>query len=464
MKILIIGAGPGGYTAAFRACALGMDVVLVEKKAVGGACLNVGCIPTKTLWKAADLVSAQEEGAGYGVLYEAPVIDGPTLYSKKDAVVEQMQAGILHLAKSHSNLDLVYGAASFVGKKKVQVETSEGLVTFEPDAVIIATGAASASIPISGKDLSRVLDSDALLSLGTLPDSLVVIGGGVIGIEFAAILNRLGVEVSLLTDYLLPNSDEECAKRLSAFMKKDGVNMQVGYAATEIVETETGVKVCAKHLKRDKTLELEGDLCLMATGRRAALDGLDLDAGGIDYDRNGILVDEAFQTTVPGVYAIGDVVSGNTQLAHVASSQALDLVERLAGGESAIRLDIVPAAVFAFPELASVGATEEEIKAEGVIYKKTKLMFASNGKAVSMGQGDGFIKLLSSEEGKVLGCHILGPHASDLIHEVTLIMAQGMGIEALVATIHAHPTLSEIVMDAGHDLLGISVNAPGKRK
>lgn len=464
MKLLIIGAGPGGYTAAFRAAALDMDVVLVEKDAVGGACLNEGCIPTKTLWKAADLAGAQNAGADYGVNYHLPTIDAEVLYAKKDAVVDQMQAGILHLAKSHANLQLVYGPAAFTGPKTVQVETEEGVRTFEPDAVIIATGAATALIPIPGLDSDRVIDSEALLDLGRLPESLVVIGGGVIGVEFAAILNRLGVQVSLLTDYLLPNSDAECAKRLSAFMKKDGINMQVGYAATEVVETETGVKVLAKHLKRDKTLELEGELCLMATGRRAFYDGLGLEVAGIEFARDGILVNEAFQTSVPGVYAIGDVVSGNAQLAHVASNQALDLVERLAGGQSGINLDVVPACIFAFPELANVGATEEELKAQGVAYQKSKIMFASNGKAVSMGQAEGFVKYLYTDEGKLLGCHILGPHASDLIHEAALVMARGGDLADLATTIHAHPTLSEIVMDGAQGLLGTSVNLPGKRK
>ena len=456
-KIAVIGAGPGGYEAAIRAAQMGAEVVLIEADRPGGTCLNRGCIPTKTLWKNAEIMENIHRKAEFGLLMDECKIDPIRLNERKCEVVEKIVGGVEFLIGSYPNIEYLKGFGSFVDPHTIHVKLNDGSEKdVTADYIIIATGSKPSVPPIAGTDLPNVITSDEFLDLKEIPQELVVVGGGVIGMEFASIYAQFGSQVTVITNGVLPATDGEIQKRIPSIFKKAGIKIINKVRASEITQENGKLKVSAKRVDKDKVEEAEGTMVLLATGRKANIDGLEIEKAGVVTERGAVVTDKGFKTNVDHIYAIGDVVYGNVQLAHVASAQAIHVVEKLMGEHPEINLDIVPACTFTLPE--------EEVIAQNIPYVKSKFMFSGNGKAVSLGEADGFVKVIATEDlKKILGIHIIGPHANDLIHEGTVAMANDMGVESIGKMIHAHPTLSEAFMEAIHQLEGKSIHsAPAK--
>ncbi len=476
--LIIIGAGPGGYETAVRAAKAGLQVVVIEKEHLGGTCLNAGCIPTKCLCHEAEQPLSNSPEGESDRLREA--------IARKNEVVEKLKTGIAQLMKT-PGITLVEGEARFVDVHTVAVgkmvngEWSNG--KWEAPNIIIATGSVTKFLPIPGAHAEGVVTSTEMLNLTTLPQRLAIIGGGVIGLEFASIFQSMGSQVTVIEfcKEVLPQFDRDLAKRLRTSLKKRGIEFHTNAAAKEIrrkeqgagskeqekynsegEKQEIGVSSCplplAPYLEIDfeekgKLQSVEADLVLMAVGRAANLDSLNLADVGIETTPRGIKVDENMQTNVPGIYAIGDV-NGLIQLAHAASAQGrVALAHIISNSNSSLftlhsSLSIIPSAVFTVPEAAMVGQTEEQLEEAGIEYQSHKAMYRANGKALAMEAEDGLVKILTDTEGHILGCHILGAHASDLIHEVTLAMRLGATIHDIADTVHAHPSLSEILLAA----------------
>lgn len=431
MRLLIIGAGPGGYETAVEAAKLGLEVTLITEGPLGGTCLNEGCIPTKTFCHYAELIE-QNNKAGLDC---KPSFAATA--QRKQAVIEQLRGGIDMLLK---NVQVVHGKAQFKDSKTVVCDGQE----YTADKIIIATGSVSASLPIPGAD--SCLTSKEILDFTEVPESLCVIGGGVIGLEFASIFRSFGSEVTVL-EYcpnILPRFDVDLAKRLKQSLSKRDINIEVQAQVTGI----DGNTVT--YLKKDKEFTVQADKILMAVGRRPNTEGLNLEAAGIDYTRKGITVNDRFETSVPGIYAVGDV-TGGIMLAHAATYQGLHALNVICGQQDSIRFDLIPAAVFTMPEVATVGLTEEQCKEQELQVRCLKSFYRANGKAVSMDETDGYCKLIVSESGAILGAHLMGAHASDLIHEIAAVMNLNGTLEQLQSVIHAHPTLSEVLQSALHN-------------
>lgn len=441
-KIIIIGAGPGGYETAATAARNGFDVTLIEANEVGGTCLNEGCIPTKALCRTASLLTDLAEAAGYGVDNVSYSLNFPAVMARKEAIVAQLKSGVETLL-SIPNLRLVKGTARFVDAHTVEVAGE----TFTADYIIIATGSVSAMLPIPGHDLPGVITSREMLSLDSIPKRLCIIGAGVIGLEFASIFRTFGSEVTVVefAKEVLPHFDSDLAKRLRQSLGKRGITIETQSGVTAIEAVEGGLKVIYE--RKGKTAEVVADKVLMAVGRRANTASLNLADVGVETDRRGIVVNDRMQTSVPHIYAIGDV-NGLMMLAHAASFQGERALHAIMGRDDELRLDVMPAAVFTMPEVATVGMTEDDCKAQGVAYSAKKAFFRANGKALCLGESEGYCKLIVAEDGKLLGCHIYGPHASDLVQEACALITKNGTVEDLRNIIHTHPTLSEVVMTA----------------
>lgn len=437
--LIIIGAGPGGYECAAKAAQAGLKVIIIEKKEVGGTCLNEGCIPTKCLCRSAEVMEVARQAKTFGILTGEVKADWAQIIARKDTVVSQLVSGIHMLLKS-PQIHLVQGEARFVDAHTLAV----GDALYTAPKIIIATGSVTKFLPIEGAHAAGVLTSTDLLQAASQPASLCVIGGGVIGLEFASIFQTLGTQVSVV-EYckeILPNFDSELAKRLRMSLKKKGIVFKTGAAVRSIVSTPDGLTV--GYEEKGKTDSLSAERVLMAVGRAANVGALNLDDVGIAYTPRGINVDEHMQTNVPGIYAVGDV-NGLCQLAHAATFQSYKVLNHILGKTDGIRLDIVPAAVFTTPELASVGLTEEQCKANGLSCKVHKAFYRANGKALAMGEDEGLVKAITDENGLLLGMHIMGAHAADLIHEAAAFMQTGASLRQMQEMIHAHPTLSELL-------------------
>lgn len=454
MRITIIGAGPGGYETAVEAARKGIEVMLVSSGPVGGTCLNEGCIPTKALLRSAELCDEIAEASGFGVNVPECALDFTKAAARKDEVVTQLRSGVEFLLKNKL-ITLLRGKASLSGGKSVKVALEEGgEVTVESDYVIIATGSVSASLPIPGADLPGVITSREFLSMTELPESVCVIGAGVIGLEFASMLRSFGKEVTVL-EYcpdILPRFDTDLAKRLKQSLSKRGIKIETSAQVTSIEASPEGL--ITKYIRKEAECSVTASKVLMAVGRRPNLASLDLESAGIKATPRGVVVDQYMQTSVPGIYAIGDI-TGGYMLAHVATFQGRRALNHILAGCPSegpvdnIRLDVVPAAVFTSPEAACVGLTEDECKAGGIPVKVHKSFFRACGKAVAMGETDGFCKIVASEaDGRILGCHLFGPHASDIIQEAAALINRGATISDLQDTIHAHPTLTEVLLSA----------------
>lgn len=440
--LIIIGAGPGGYETAIAAAREGMKVVLVEAEALGGTCLNEGCIPTKCLCRSAEVADLMKEAATFGVVAESGGINLVEVMKRKNEVVAQLAAGVASLLKS-PGITLVQGKATFVGPHEVIV----GEEHFSAPHIMIATGSSAKKLPIPGADLPGVVTSREMLQLEQIPKRLCVIGGGVVGMEFASVFHSYGSEVSVVeyVKEILPSFDRDIAKRLRTALKRKGITFNVGAAVTEISKVDGGYKVA--FVSGNKEGQVEADLVLMAVGRGPRLQHLGLDEIGMQYTSRGIVVDENMQTNIEGVYAIGDV-NGICPLAHAATAQGRCALYHILGKDGAPDLQLVPAAVFTVPEVAMVGHTEETASAAGLEYSIRKAFYRANGKSLSMGESEGIVKILVGPDGLLLGAHVLGAHAADLIHELALAMHAKMGVERIQSLIHAHPSLSEILHDA----------------
>lgn len=465
-RIAIIGAGPGGYVAAIRAAQLGADVYLIENREVGGTCLNRGCIPTKTYFRNAEIMSSLKRANEFGITVDGYKLDGKALQERKQNVVNNLVTGIEKLISSYKNIEFIAGTAALKDKNTVAVELKDGgNREVEADNIIIATGSYPQMTETKGVNLEGVITSDELLALDHIPETLIVVGGGVIGLEFASIYKELGSHVILLASRILKDSDKEIGKRLTPMLKKQGIETYVDIRAKEITKEGDKLKVLAKYKEKDEEIEVAGDYVLIASGRGPLIEGLNLEGIGIESNRKGIVVNDDFETTVEGIYAIGDVNSKGIQLAHVASAQGEYVVEKIMGHNPDIVLEHFPSCVFTMNEVAQVGFTEEQLKEKGIEYKTSKFMFSANGKALSLGEPEGIVKILAGkDDNKILGVHILGAHANDLIHEGALAIANDMDASAITRTIHAHPTLSEAVHETALGLNDGAIHIAPKRK
>lgn len=437
-NLIIIGSGPGGYRAAHYAARNGLEVVVVERDQAGGTCLNCGCIPTKTLCKNAEVVNTFAQAESYGLTDVSYKIDFDKMMERKNEVVASLRSGVETLLSS-PGITLVRGQARFIDAHSVQV--GEQIIT--ADNIIIATGSSAKLIPVEGIDLPHVLTSTEMLDIDHIPHRLCIVGAGVIGMEFASIFRSLGSEVSVV-EFLkecLPTLDGDVAKRLRQSLAKRGVQFYM----------QSGVKaITPEHVifeRKGKDEQVEADTVLVATGRKANMEGLNLEAVGVETSRAGIVVDDNMQTNIAGIYAIGDV-NACMMLAHAATFQGLRAVNHILGKTDNIRLDIIPSAIFTQPEAGSVGMSEEQCKAtEGLDYVCKKGYYRSNGKALAMNETDGMVKILADKDGTILGCHIYGAHAADLVQEISVLMAAGVSINKLADMVHTHPTLEEILQE-----------------
>ncbi|MFO1519662.1 MAG: dihydrolipoyl dehydrogenase [bacterium] len=456
--LIVIGAGPGGYVAAIRAAQLGFKVACVEKdKTLGGTCLNVGCIPSKALLESSELYSqAKEKFADHGIHAENLSLDLKKFMERKDKVVRQLTGGIGMLFKKNKVTSFV-GAAQIRPDRSVIVRGDVETLLKAP-AVIIATGSTPISIPGAEIDHQNILDSTDALSLTEVPKHLVVIGGGYIGLELGSVYLRLGSKVTVVeaVDRIVPAMDVEVGKAFQRILQKQGMEFLLATKVQKAEVKKGGVEVSLKDAA-GKDSSLSADKVLVAVGRKPNTNGLGLAEAGIQVDEKGrIAVDEKFQTTLSGVYAIGDVIRG-PMLAHKASEEGVALAEILAGQAGHVNYPTIPSVVYTWPEVATVGITEEQAKERNISYKTFKFPFMANGKALGMGEKDGFVKLIADEKtDRLLGAHILGPRASDLIAELVLAMEFSASAEDIARTCHAHPTLSEAVKEAA---LGLGTGA-----
>ena len=457
MKIIIIGAGPGGYETALLAAKRGVEVVLIEAGHVGGTCLNEGCIPTKAFCKNAEVLDGLREAEAFGVTGLSYGFDFKAVAARKNAVVEQLRGGVEGLL-GHKLITLVSGKASFKDSHTVTVDDQD----YVGDYIIIATGSVSASLPIPGADLPGILTSREILDLEEVPQRLCVIGGGVIGLEFASVFRSFGSEVTVLEYFkeILPRFDSDLSKRLKQSLGKRGIEINTQAQVTAIEESDGVYKVSFTRKGKEETVE--ADKVLMAVGRKANVGSLNLADVGIEFTPRGIVVDEkTMQTNIPHIYAVGDI-NGKMMLAHAATFQGIVALDHIMGIENGINLSVMPAAVFTSPEAASVGMTEEDCKEAGIPIKALKSFFRANGKAVTMGETDGFCKVIVAAEpkegaespyepGRILGCHLYGPHASDIVQEACALISRKATLKEFEDIIHTHPTLTEVLQSAVHN-------------
>ena len=458
-KVVVIGGGPGGYVAAIRAAQLGAETYLVEKDNLGGTCLNVGCIPTKALLHTAELYQAVKHGDRIGLIGDSVQIDWKALMNRKNSVVRRLVGGVAGLLKANG-VTVYKGMAEFTGPGEVRVHGDKA-TTLSADAVILSTGSVPVKLNFPGADLPGVVDSTGVLSLAKLPESIAIIGGGVIGVEFAALYAALGSKVTVieLLPEILPGIDSELAENLKQSLTKTGVTFLNG-AKLESVSQASGV-LSAKVLLGSEAKEIVAEIVLVAVGRRAYTDGAGLEAAGVKLERGKVVVDDHYQTNLPGVYAIGDC-NGITMLAHAASHQGIAAVEHALGhGAAGHGQPIVPACVYTHPEVAAVGITEDKAKELGIAYKKGVFPLAGNGKSmIDEGEG-GFVKILAGAKyGEILGVHMIGPRATEIIGEATLAMRLEATVDELVSTIHAHPTVSESLGEAALAVDNLAIHWP----
>ena len=451
-SVIVIGGGPGGYVAAIRAAQLGAEVTVVEKQYLGGTCLNVGCIPTKCLLHSAELVEQiKTQGKEIGVEVEGVKVNFPQVIAHKNAISKQLTSGVAGLLKLNK-VKKVDGTAKFTGEKQLEVTKADGSKeTMTADAIIVATGSVNAQPPIPGlKENPNCIDSTGALSLEKLPQTMVVIGGGVIGLELACAYAAFGTKITVVEamDHMLPMLDGDLTKIGVAHMKKMGMDFHLECPVQSVESSPVGAKVVCKD-KSGKTVTFEAEKVLVAIGRKANTAGLDLAAGKIDNDKGRILVNDKMETNVPGVYAIGDCVFGHAQLAHTASAMGEVASENICGLEAHYCEKTNPTCVYMEPEAASVGLTEEQCKAQGIAYKVGKFSMSANGKALILNGGEGLVKIIAGAEyGEILGMHIIGPRATDLIAEGALAIEGEMTLDEIIDTIHSHPTVTETMREA----------------
>jgi len=455
-KIIIIGAGPAGYVGAIKAAKLGAEVTVIEKDTVGGTCLNRGCIPTKALLASSDVLTNVKEAKSFGINIEGTVTpDINAIMDRKDKVVGRLVEGIEFLFRKNG-VNLVKGNARLVSKNEVMVTKADGTEEkLQADAIIICTGSSPARIPIFPYDGKRVLTSDEALNLREIPKSMIIVGAGVIGCEFGMFYNNMGTKVTMveMMEHALPLEDKEMGEELAKIFKRKKIKLMLSTKIEKAELTENGVKAVL-----GDGSEIEAEIMLVAIGRKANTSDLGLEEVGVEMDRGRILVNEYMQTNIETIYAAGDVIPG-AQLAHLASFECECAVENIMGEPTKMDYSAVPRGVFIDPEVAGVGLTEEEAIAKGYKIKKGYFDFRGLGKAQAMGQLLGKVKIIADEEtDKILGAAIIGPHATDLIHELVPAVKYGLTAKQMGMAIHSHPSLSEAVMEALQDVNGLSAH------
>ena len=450
--LIIIGSGPGGYVCAIRAAQLGLKTAIIEKrKTFGGTCLNIGCIPSKALLHASDMF--EEAGHGFealGIKIGTPKLDLPAMMKHKDDTVAANVQGVAFLLKKNK-VDSYIGTGSIAAPGKVLVTAADGTTqTLETTNIVIATGSDSTPLPGVTIDEKTIVTSTGALTLEKVPERMLIVGAGVIGLELGSVWRRLGTEVTVVEylDRILPGMDDEIAKQFQRILAKQGVTFHLGSKVTKVETGKKGATVTVEPAAGGALKSIETDIVLVAIGRRPYTEGLGLEAAGVALERGKIVIDAHFRSNVAGIYALGDVVRG-PMLAHKAEDEGLAVAEIIAGKAGHVNYENIPGVVYTMPEIASIGKTEEELKAAGIAYAVGKFPFTANGRARATRHMDGFVKVLAdAATDRVLGAHIIGAGAGDLIHEVAVLMEFGGSSEDLARTCHAHPTMSEAVKEA----------------
>ncbi|MCA3612363.1 MAG: dihydrolipoyl dehydrogenase [Methylobacterium sp.] len=450
--LIVIGTGPGGYVCAIRAAQLGLKVAVVEKrKTHGGTCLNVGCIPSKAMLHASEMFHEAGHGfAALGIDVPAPKLNLPAMMKHKQETVDANVNGVAFLLKKNK-VEAFHGLGTILAAGKVQVKAEDGTTrVLETKNIVIATGSESANLPNVTVDEARIVTSTGALELAGVPGKLVVIGAGVIGLEMGSVWGRLGARVEVIEylDRILPGMDGEVAKQTQRILEKQGFKFHLGRKVTAAKAGKDGVTLSVEPAAGGAAEEVKADVVLVAIGRRPNTEGLGLEAVGVAMERGRVTIGDHFETNVPGIYAIGDVVRG-PMLAHKAEDEGVAVAEILAGRAGHVNYDVIPGVVYTFPEVASVGRSEEELKAANMAYNVGRFPFTANGRARANRATDGFVKVLADKAtDRVLGVHIIGAGAGEMIHEAAVLMEFGGSSEDLARTCHAHPTLSEAVKEA----------------
>lgn len=460
--VVVIGAGPGGYVAAIRASQLGLKAAIIDKEWLGGVCLNVGCIPSKALLHNAEIAhTLLTKASDYGFSFENLQLDYSAAFKRSRQVSQRLTKGVAFLMKKN-NIEVIEGNARLVGAGKVKVELKAGgEEEIEAKDIILATGAHATVIPGMEPDGEKLLDYIHAIMLEKLPKSAVVIGGGAIGVEFATIWSGYGVDVTIveMLPHILPNEDEEAAAELVKAFKKRGVKVHAGTKVKSVTKTDTGTSVLLESEKGEETVEAE--ITLVAIGFKPNSQGIGLEEAGVELDKRGFVqIDERMATNVPGIWAIGDL-TGKLLLAHAASAMGQVCAENIAGHEER-KLDyrMIPRAVFSDPQVASFGYTEAQAKEAGFDVKVGRFNFIANGKALGLGEGTGFAKvIIDSKYGELLGATLVGPEVSELLPELVLAQSNELTVEEIAHSVHIHPTLTEAIMEAAEAALGRSIHS-----
>ncbi len=460
--VVVIGSGPGGYSAAIRAGQYGLKTALIEKDPhLGGTCLHVGCVPTKALLHTAEVWDYFKHAAEQGISCENPSLDLPKVLERKDKIVSKHASGVGMLMKKNK-VEVIKGFAKLMGGGKVQVDSGEGSKTVEAKSIILATGSVARMLPGLTPDASKIVTNVEILKMPVVPKRLLVIGAGAVGVEFASIFKRYGSDVTVyeMLPRLVPVEDEDVSKELLRSFKKQKINCEPGAKVLEVTRTDTGVRLKVE-LSTGKIEEVEGDTLLVAVGRKPNTDGVGIEKTKIVLDRGFVQVDAYQRTAEPGVYAIGDIVAGTPQLAHVATMEGMVAVGHIAGKPMRpINRQRIPGATYTEPGIGSVGLTEAQAREKGYDVKTGKFPFLGNSKATILGSHDGFVKVVADAKyGEILGVHIIGPHAYELIAEAVTAMEAEATVETMMTTIHAHPTLYEAVGEAFNNVYGLAINA-----
>ena len=453
--VLVIGSGPGGYVAAIRASQLGKKVGLVEAAELGGVCLNWGCIPTKALLRSAEVHEMIKNADSYGLKVDKHSIDFPGVVKRSRGVADRMSKGVTFLMKKNK-IETILGFGKLLDKNTVEVKLNEGKTRkVTATHILIATGARARQIPGLETDGDRVMAYREAMNMKKLPKSIAIIGSGAIGVEFAYFFRAMGSEVTVIEmlPNIVPNEDEEVSKELEKSFKKQGMKIMTGARVSSLKRNKTNVKLSVS--QGDKTEEVTAEYCLVAVGVQPNSENIGLEKVGVTLDKGWIKVNENYQTNIPNVYAIGDIV-GAPALAHVASKEGMLAVEHMAG-HKIVPLDYknIPGCTYCHPQVASVGYTEKQAREAGYSIKVGKFPVRVNGKAVGMGESEGFIKIIFDEKyGELLGCHFIGPEATELITEVTFAKSVESTYMEILHTVHPHPTLGEMVAEATHVAIG----------
>lgn len=451
-EVVVIGSGPGGYVAAIRAAQLGKKTAIVEKySTLGGTCLNVGCIPSKALLDSSEHYhNAQKRFVEHGINVKGLELNMPQMIERKNEVVSQTVKGLSFLM-GKNKIDVYHGHGSLEDRNTISIAGADGTTKIKGEKIILATGSKPIVPPAFNYDKKRVITSTEALNIKKLPAKMIVIGGGVIGLELGSVYSRLGTEVTVIEylDGILPGMDKDCGKELMKTLKKSGVNFFVGHSVQKVTATSKGVKVEVQKKGTEEAFTLEADYCLVAIGRRAYTDGLGLEKVGISTDERGrIEVNEHLETSQPGIYAIGDVVKG-AMLAHKAEEEGVMVAEIIAGQKPHINYNLIPGVVYTWPEVASVGQTEEQLKSNGIVYKVGKFPMKALGRARASMDTDGFVKVLAdAKSDEILGVHMVGPRTADMIAEAVALMEFRASAEDVARISHAHPTYTEAFKEA----------------